>query len=386
MNIVADEQIALVHETFGRIGNVLTLPAEAITARKLRHADVLLIRSVTRVTGELLDGTKVRIIGTATSGIDHINSAVLRDRRIRLISAPGCNARAVAEYVLASLLAVADRKGFRLKHKTIGIIGVGHVGSVVARFCRAMGMEPILNDPLLAIRSKNKIRRFRPVTEILKNADIITLHVPLTCTGRYATNHMISDDFFARLRKNIILVNTSRGAVIDEKSLVNAARNGLIGGLVLDVWEHEPRIDSAVLEIADIGTSHIAGHSLRGRIRGTAMVYEQLCRAVGLQKKRERSALDMVPAKRRRVLSIADVEREGEEAAIRRFVRRICDPVSDGRRLRKYLDLPRSEQPAYFKRLRESYRLRPEFGEIKIKCRRCTKSFHRKLSALGFAH
>jgi len=384
VNIVADEQIAFVREVFTRIGKVQTMPPEAITARAVRHADLLLIRSVTKVSNALLRGSRVRIIGTATSGVDHVDAGVLRDRRIRLISAPGCNARAVAEYVLASLIAITAEKDFELAGKTVGVIGIGHVGSLVARFCRIMGMKLLLNDPPLAARSKNKKHRFKPITEILNNADIITLHVPLTGTGRYATRHMINDEFFARLRKKIVLVNTSRGAVIDENALIKAMRMDKISALVLDVWEHEPGISSAVLEIADIGTSHIAGHSFLGRLRGTAMVYDQLSHILGLKSSRGWSPLSLAPASRHQTVSV--ICREKPVEVIRKLVHKIYEPMSDDRKLRKYQKLPRSEQPRYFKLLRESYQLRPEFGEIKIRCRRCPERLVTKLKAIGFAH
>jgi erythronate-4-phosphate dehydrogenase len=385
VNIVADEQIAFVHETFSRIGKVQTMPPEAITARAVRHADILFIRSVTKVSAALLRGSRMRIIGTATSGIDHVDTALLRERGIKLISAPGCNARAVAEYVLASLVSIADDEEFKLQGKTIGIIGAGHVGSLVARFCRAMGMKLILNDPPLAAKSRTKNHRFRPITEIMRNADIISLHVPLTDTGRYATRHMVNDEFFARLKKKIILINTSRGAVIDENALLNARRTGKISALVLDVWEHEPGISGAVLEIADIGTPHIAGHSFLGRLRGTAIVYDQLCQDLSIKKPGDWSPLSLAPVDRHRTVSVA-CHAKTEEEAIRQVVHQIYDPGLDDQELRKYLRLARSEQPRYFKHLRDSYQLRPEFGEIKIRGRPCSYELLKKITALGFEH
>ncbi|HEX7320553.1 MAG TPA: 4-phosphoerythronate dehydrogenase [bacterium] len=383
MNIVADEQIAFVREVFSRIGKVQTLPAGAITATAVRHADLLIIRSVTKVSDALLRGSRIRIIGTVTSGIDHVDAGALRGRRIKLIRAPGCNARAVAEYVLAGIIAVAEKKGFVLNGKTIGIIGVGHVGSLVARFCRAMGMKLMLNDPLLAARSGIKKHRFKPIAEILNNADIITLHVPLTTIGRYATRHMVNDEFFARLKKKAVLINTSRGAVIDENALIRAIRMSKISALVLDVWEHEPGINRAVLDIADIGTQHIAGHSFLGRLRGTAMVYDQFYRVLGLKSSGGWSPLSLAPASRLQTVSVTWRENP-EEEAIRKLVHKIYDPVSDGRKLRKYLKLPRSEQSRYFERLRDSYPLRPEFGEIRIACRQCPEGLIKKLTTLGF--
>ncbi len=383
MNIVADEQIAFVREVFSCIGRVRTMPSDEITANAVRRADLLLIRSVTKVTDELLHRSKIKIIGTVTSGIDHIDAAALRGRRIKLISAPGCNARAVAEYILASLIAVADRKGFELNGKTIGIIGVGHVGSLVTRFCRAVGMKPILNDPPLAKRLRHKRHPYKPIGEILQNADIISLHVPLTDIGRYATRHMVNDEFFTRLKGKIVLVNTSRGAVIDENALIKAMRMGKINTLVLDVWENEPEISSAVLKITDIGTQHIAGHSFLGRLRGTIMVYHQLCQVVGHKRSWNCSLQSLAPACRHRTISVS-CYRKTDEEVIRQVVPKVYDPGSDARRLRKYLKLPRSEQPRYFKRLRDSYPLRPEFGEISIACRQCSVRLFKKMTALGF--
>ncbi len=389
MIIVADENIPLVQEAFGTLGQVVTLPGRSITADVLRQtkAEVLIVRSVTGVGPELLRGSSVRFVGTATIGTDHLDLAFLKKEKIEFASAPGCNANSVAEYVIAALLFLARGKGFNLEGKSLGVIGVGNVGSRVATKAQALGMKVLLNDPPLA-RSTGE-PRYLPL-EALMDADFLTLHVPLTREGLDATYQMVNEDFLARMRPDSILINTSRGLVVDEKALKVVLRNGRIAAAVLDVWEHEPSIDVQLLGLVALGTPHIAGYSLDGKVNGTFMVYQALCRYSGLQpqwrpdevlsnRKQPPLSLDNVPQ------DIEEVQRTRQvEDVIGGLVRQLYDIQKDDANLRKITELNAEERGAYFDRLRKEYPVRREFHSLGVKLSRQDKKLSGILKALGF--
>ncbi len=273
MKIVADENIPFLHEAFGEFGDIHAMPGRSITRESLEDATMLLVRSVTPVSGELLDQTPVKFVATATIGTDHVDTEYLNQNVIGFASAPGSNADSVAEYVIASLLHLAHRNSFKIEDKVIGVIGCGNVGSRVFKRAQALGMRCLVCDP-----PKQRITGsdfFRPLEELLRESDILTLHVPLTAEGEDATFRMINADFLDAAKKGVILINTSRGKVHDEKALLSS--RGRLGGIVLDVWEHEPAINPEMIHAADIATPHIAGYSYDGKVRGTEMIYQAAC-------------------------------------------------------------------------------------------------------------
>ena len=262
MKIITDENIPFVKETFSRIGEVRTVPGRDISFNLIKEADILLVRSVTRVNKELLEGTPVRFVGTATIGTDHIDEDYLKAKEIALASAPGSNANSVSEYVIASLLTLAKRMGFSLKGKSIGIVGVGNVGSKVVKKCEALEMKVLRNDPPLGRKTGDV--RYLSLDAILE-ADIISLHVPLTYEGQDATYHLVDKDFLSKMKNRSILINTSRGDLVEEEALLEAIRGKKLAGVILDVWKNEPNINTELLEIIDLATPHIAGYSLDGK-------------------------------------------------------------------------------------------------------------------------
>ena len=278
MKVLADENIPYVEQAFGTLGEVLTLSGRNIDSGSVRDAEILLVRSITRVDVSLLKGSQVRFVGTATIGTDHVDEEYLRSEEIAFASAPGSNANSVAEYVVAALLTIARRRHVHLKGMTIGVIGVGNCGSRVGKKAEALGMNVLLNDPPL--RRQTGDETFRPLEELF-SADFLTLHVPLTREGMDETYHMIDDVLLARLRPECILLNTSRGAVVDNRGLLAALDSGKIAGAVLDVWENEPGINLELLDKALIGTSHIAGYSLDGKANATAVLYAAACNFLG---------------------------------------------------------------------------------------------------------
>ena len=252
MQFVVDENIPFAREAFSHLGSVTLLPGRGITRETLRKAHALIVRSVTKVDAALLDDTNVQFVGTATTGVEHIDREYLAARDIGFAAALGCNANAVAEYVLTALLVTAHAKGLNLDGKTLGIIGAGRIGSIVAAKAPALGMQTLLHDPPLA-RSTGE-RRYLPLAETLQ-ADFITLHVPLTYDGPDATFHLIGADELAHMTPSAILINTARGEVVDNTALLETLTKGTIGGAVLDVWEEEPSIDWDLLDRVTLGTA-----------------------------------------------------------------------------------------------------------------------------------
>ena len=280
MQFVVDEEIPFGREAFSHLGSVTLLPGRAMTREALREAHALIVRSVTKVDATLLADTNVQFVGTATTGVEHIDREYLAARDIGFAAALGCNANAVAEYVLTALLVTAHAKGLVLSGKTLGIIGVGRIGSLVAAKAPALGMQTLLHDPPLARATGD--RQYRPLAEILR-ADFITLHVPLTLDGPDATFHLIGADELAHMATSSILINTARGEVVDNAALLKALTGETLGGAVMDVWEREPAIDWNLLNHVTLGTPHVAGYSSDAKINGTVMLYYACCRFWGIE-------------------------------------------------------------------------------------------------------
>ena len=280
MQFVVDEEIPLGREAFSHLGSVTLLPGRAMTREALREAHALIVRSVTKVDATLLADTTVQFVGTATTGVEHIDREYLAARDIGFAAALGCNANAVAEYVLTALLVTAHTKGLVLDGKTMGIIGVGRIGSLVAAKAPALGLRTLLHDPPLARATGD--RRYRPLSEILQ-ADFVTLHVPLTLDGPDATFHLIGADELAHMATSSILINTARGEVVDNDALLEALTGRTVGGAVMDVWEREPSINWDLLNHVTLGTPHVAGYSSDAKINGTVMMYHACCRFWGMK-------------------------------------------------------------------------------------------------------
>mgnify|MGYP001161735740 FL=1 len=248
----------------------LFLSPGAITRDAISDAEGLIVRTRTRCDAALLDGTAVRFIATATIGTDHIDLDYCRRRGITVASAPGCNAPAVAQWVFAALAAV------RPDAQTLGIVGCGHVGSIVERWGRAMGLRVLVNDPPRAMREGPG--GFCDLATIAREADVITFHTPLDAT----TRHLASREFFAALRRRPAIFNAARGAIVDTPALVEALDKGLAGAAAIDCWENEPNISAALLERAAVATPHIAGYSRQGKMRASIMAADALRRYLGM--------------------------------------------------------------------------------------------------------
>jgi len=378
MKIVVDENIPFAVEAFSRLGDVVSVKGRAITRDLIRNADALIVRSVTHVNAALLNGTKVRFVATATIGFDHVDVEYLRARKIGFSSAPGSNANSVAEYVMAALLVLARRQGFRLEGKTIGVVGVGNVGSRVVCKAGALGMKVLQNDPPLQRQTREA--RFLPLDALLDAADVLTFHVPLTRRGPDATHHVIDERLMARLKPGAVLLNTSRGAVADSPALLEAAASRRLGGLVLDVFENEPRISPALVERSDVATPHIAGYSFDGKVNGTAMVYRAACEFFDRTIEWDP---DLVMPEPPHPILTARTDCD-EEDALRDLVLTIYNIEADDRDLRQIRDLPPAEQAPHFDHLRKTYPVRREFQNTVVAAPGVSESLRAKITGLGF--
>ncbi len=278
MKIVIDDKIPYIRETICRLADeTVFLGGSTITADDVRDADVLVVRTRTHCNRQLLEGSKVQLVVTATIGYDHIDIQWLEHAGIRWTNCPGCNSGSVAQYVECALLLLEQQKGLDLQHTTIGIVGCGHVGSKVKAVAERLGMQVLVCDPLLTNPS------FVSLDVIEHESDIITFHVPLTREGRYATWHMADEGFFHRLSRVPYIINTSRGEVVDNQALLAALKEGRVRDAVIDVWENEPHPNAELLDRVFIGTPHIAGYSADGKTNADNMVIDAICQQFGLE-------------------------------------------------------------------------------------------------------
>ena len=360
MKIVADANIPFVVECFSSIGDVKVVIGREITPDVVADADVLLVRSITRVDSHLLAGSKVRFIGTATIGFDHIDTEYLSRRNIGFASAPGSNANSAAEYVVAALLSIAKKHQIQLAGKSIVVIGVGNVGSRVAKKAAALGMKVKLNDPPLHRQTGDA--KYLPIEE-LYDCDFLTLHTPLTFDGIDKTFHLADEKFFKALKAGCVFINTSRGGVVDSSALKTAIKAGMLKAVVLDVWENEPNIDTEILQMVDIGTPHIAGYSLDGKIAGMIMIYKAVCDYFGLEAKYD--VEDFLPETKVSELRV-DPRSGDEQEVLWQIVRKIYDIGEDDQKLRQILKEAVEKREKLFDGLRKNYPVRREFQNIKV--------------------
>lgn len=281
MKVIVDNKIPYIKEAINRIADeVVFLPGADFTKEAVKDADALIVRTRTRCNRELLEGTQVKFIATATIGYDHIDTEYCREAGITWTNCPGCNAGSVEQYVRSVLGLLQRKKGLDLKNATIGIVGVGHVGSRVARTAKLLGMRVLLNDPPRADKGESG---FVDLATIARECDVITFHTPLIQEGIYRTYHLVDKDFLFSLKRAPYLINSSRGEVVDTASLLASLAAGKVKDVVIDTWENEPRISRDLLEAAFLATPHIAGYSADGKANATRMSLEALCRFFGME-------------------------------------------------------------------------------------------------------
>jgi len=378
MKIVADANIPFVKECFSSIGDVTVIGGREMTPWNVADADILLVRSITAVGVDLLAGSKVRFVGTATIGFDHIDLDFLDSNNIGFASAPGSNANSAAEYVIAGLLDVGQRYSLDLEDRSIGIIGAGNVGGRVAKKCAAMGMDVYLNDPPLQRQTGDA--KYLPL-EKLFDCDFITLHTPLTFEGRDKTYHWADLKFFKSLKGRCVFINASRGGVVDSSALKSAIRSGRLRAVVLDVWENEPDIDIELLKMVDIGTPHIAGYSLDGKIAGMIMIYRAACEYFAVEPKFDME--DFLPEPAVPELMV-NPNVASDQDALLIAVQKIYRIDKDDTRLRRMLDKPAEKRGEYFDSLRKNYPVRREFQNTGVIVKDTNSSLAKQLIGIGF--
>lgn len=276
MKVIVDDKIPFIREAIESIADeVIFIPGKEFTPAIVKDADALIVRTRTLCNRKLLKGSKVKFIATATIGYDHIDTAYCKEAGIAWTNAPGCNSNSVAEYI-ESALVLLKRRDVALEDMTMGIIGAGNVGSRVATKARGFNMKVLENDPPRAAAEGNG--KFCSLEEIAENCDIISFHTPLIMDGEYKTFHLADEKFFQSLKKRPIIINTSRGEVIDTQALLNAINCERVSDVIIDVWEREPNIDLRLLHHAFIATPHIAGYSADGKANATRMALEALCK------------------------------------------------------------------------------------------------------------
>ena len=336
MKVVVDNKIPYIKESLAKIADeVVYLPGHAFTAEDVRNADALIVRTRTQCNRELLQGSKVKFIATATIGYDHIDTEYCKEAGIVWTNCPGCNAGAVEQYIHAVLLLLKRDKQLDLKHLCLGVVGVGHVGSRIVEVGKHFGMKVLLNDPPRADQGE---AGFVSLSTLAEECDIITFHTPLVREGKYKTYHLANQALFAQCKRKPVLINSSRGEVVDTAALKTALAQHQLSDAVIDTWEHEPEIDLDLLEQVFVGTPHIAGYSADGKANATRMALEALCRFF-----HKEVALQVVPP----ALPPQKFSENAEEAYLQLY-----NPMNDCDRLRK--------DPASFEQQRGDYPLRRE--------------------------
>jgi len=276
LKVVADIDIPFLKGALEPFADVVYEKGSSISNSMLRNADVLITRTRTRCNEELLSGTKVKLIASATIGHDHIDKEYCNLQGIKWVTAPGCNAGSVQQYFASAFSVILEKSGLDLNDLTIGVVGAGNVGKKVISVANTIGVRTLINDPPRA-RAEGQ-QGFCGLDELLENSDIITLHIPLNRDGADKTLYLANDAFFEKMKRGAWLINTSRGEVLETDSLKVALRSGKLSGAILDVWESEPKIDIELLKMATIATPHIAGYSADGKANGTTMVVREISR------------------------------------------------------------------------------------------------------------
>lgn len=370
MKIIADEHIPFLKGVLEPFADVEYMPGNQITRNSCVDADALLVRTRTRCNRQLLENTRVKFIGTATIGFDHIDTAWCEQNGIIWKNAPGCNAASVNQYVAAALVRLSAQLGFSLADKTLGVVGVGHVGRKVVRTAELLGMRVYLCDPPM---EREGLCGFISLEGILRECDIITFHVPLTHTGIDKTEGMIGTDLVNRVNRGTILINTSRGEIADEAALLEGLNTGKLGGVVLDVWQNEPDINKQLLQAATIATPHVAGYSTDGKARGTQMIVEELDKVFGLGL--EGWQPDEMPLPPEPEIRIDCVSCPFDILA-GKLISHSYDILHDDALLRLNV--------SGFEQLRSSYPVRREYGAFRVLLDPIHAPFAKELAKMGF--
>lgn len=369
--IIIDENIPLIKGLLEPFAEIDYLPYQEITTDAVKHADALIIRTRTKCNEKLLKNSRVKFIATATIGTDHIDADYCKQHNISWVSAPGCNAMSVKQYVMSTLLYLANARGIDLKKRTLGIIGVGNVGSKIKDMADTWEMKTILNDPP---RERDENRNdFASLQELVQKADIITVHVPLINTGMDKTWHLFHEGFEKNIQRGTWFLNTSRGEVVTDGFVKAAIDHGILDAVALDVWEHEPHIDPELLHQVAIATPHIAGYSIDGKNNATHQCVSAVCRFFDWDDSTIPWAVLPEPVNKRIEIN---GKNKSEQEIWYEAIRRTYDVLEDDRALRA--------NPGDFEKLRSQYGVRREPQAFELKYPGISRSMLKKLEHTGF--
>ena len=376
MLIVADENIPLLDAFFESFGEIRRVPGRSIDRATVEQADVLLVRSVTNVNRALLEGSKVRFVGTCTIGTDHLDLDYFQQAGITWSSAPGCNARGVVDYVLGSLLTLAEIEGADLKQRTFGVVGAGEVGGRLVKVLQGLGWNVLVCDPP---RQAAEGGDFVSLEHIIEHCDVISLHTPLKKHGAQSTWHLFDRNRLNQLKPGTWLINASRGPVVDNAALRNVLLQREDLQAVLDVWEGEPEVDVALADLCVLATPHIAGYSLDGKQRGTAQIYQAFCNFLG--QPATVSLNDLLPAPW--LAQVTLDARTDPTWALAMLCRGVYDPRRDDADFRRSLVGTVGEQRAAFDGLRKHYPLRREIDGLQVRVEGESVALQKIVAAVG---
>lgn len=372
MKIVCDNKIPFLRGVLEPYAEVVYLPGRETTPEVVRDADAVITRTRTKCDAALLEGSSVKVIATATIGYDHIDTAWCEEHGIVWRNAPGCNSWSVKQYIATVLCTLARRHGLELAGMTLGVVGVGNVGSKVAEAAALLGMRVLLCDPPRARREGEKA--FVSLDEIIAGCDIITLHVPLSREGEDATWHLFDAARLASLRPGQFLINSSRGPVVDNAALKAALQQKRLRGAVLDVWEGEPEPDRGLMDLLDIATPHIAGYSADGKANGTMASVRTVASVLGLPLTQWRP--EEIPAPPQPLHFRLEAAGKSRQQVLSEALLHTYDPLADDRALRA--------DPASFEQLRGDYPVRREPTAFTLDLQDGSPELAETLSAIGF--
>jgi erythronate-4-phosphate dehydrogenase len=373
IKIITDNKIPFLKGVLEPHADIQYLNPPDITHNSIKDADALIIRTRTNCNSELLEGTNVKFIATATIGYDHIDTEYCKDKNIKWVNAPGCNSSSVMQYIASALLTIGCKKNLNLPDLTIGVVGVGNVGSKVAKLAKIIGMNVLLNDPPRAQKEGNE--GFVNLEELISESDIVTFHVPLIKSGEDKTYHMADENFFSKFRNDKIIINTSRGPVVETEALKKAINKKNVEAAVLDVWENEPDIDKELLEMIDIATPHIAGYSADGKANGTSVCVRKIASFFNFKIDKDWYPNELPFPKNPNEILI-NCENKSNQEIFYKAIRSSYEIIRDDEILRNSIET--------FEKQRGNYPIRREFPFYKIKAENCNDKIKKLLKELSF--
>lgn len=355
MKIVIDNKIPFIKNVFEPYSEVVYSPGSEINSSIVHDADALIVRTRTKCDRRLLQGSSVRIIASATIGFDHIDTAWCESAGIKWVNAPGCNSGSVMQYIVSSLFYLASNHSLDLRDMTLGVVGVGNVGTKVVSAARALGMRVLQSDP--PRKRREGLKEFIGLEKLLKDSDIVTLHVPLTREGHDKTHYLINKVTLSLMKRGAILINSSRGEVTDNTALRVALADEIIAGAILDVWEGEPEADRNLIRMTQIATPHIAGYSVDGKANATIAVVRKVSDVLGIPL--HEWAPGSLPGPDNPVINLRQGSEKLSPVELAGIAVNHTYPIKDD-------DMLFRKDPDRFEYLRDNYRIRREFGSYRV--------------------